>query len=52
VFQRKDEWLVDYGSYAHGYHPTRGQAVAAGEAAAREEGRELVLSAARREILE
>jgi hypothetical protein len=20
VFQREHEWLVDYGSYAHGYH--------------------------------
>jgi hypothetical protein len=49
VFQREHEWLVDYGSYAHGYHPTRSQAVAAGEAAARDEGRKLLISAAGKE---
>jgi len=49
VFQREHEWLVDYGSYAHGFHPTRSQAVAAGEAAARDEGRELLISAAGKE---
>jgi hypothetical protein len=49
VFQRQHEWLVDYGSYAHGYHPSRSQAVAAGQAAARDEGRELLISAAGKE---
>jgi hypothetical protein len=46
VYRRKRDWLVDYGSYAHGYYPTRSQAVTAGEAGARREGRELSISAA------
>jgi hypothetical protein len=41
VYRREQEWLVDYGSYAHDYYPTRSQAVTAGEAGARREGREL-----------
>jgi hypothetical protein len=46
VYRRKQEWLVDYGSYAHGYYPTRRQAVAVGAAGARREGRELSISPA------
>lgn len=45
VYRREHEWLVDYGSYAHGYYSTRSQAVTAGEASARREGRELSISA-------
>ena len=46
VYRRQDAWLVDYGSYAHGYYPTRSQAVKAGEAGARREGRRLAVSTA------
>lgn len=44
VRPRQGKWLVDYGSYAHGYYATRSQAVAEGKAAARREGRELSIN--------
>jgi hypothetical protein len=43
VFPKKDLWLVDYGSYAHGYHATREEAIATGTQAARDEHREFVV---------
>jgi hypothetical protein len=43
VFAKKGMWLVDYGSYAHGYHATREEAIATGTKAARDEHRELVI---------
>lgn len=46
VYRRKQYWLVDYGSYAHGYYPTRSQTVTTGEAGARHEGRELSINTA------
>ena len=46
VFAKKGMWLVDYGSYAHGYHATREEAVATGTKAARDEHRELVIEEA------
>jgi hypothetical protein len=27
VFATDGKWVVDYGSYAHGYHPTRVEAM-------------------------
>jgi hypothetical protein len=44
VFPRRGQWLVDYGSYAHGYYSTRSLAVAEGRAAARRERRELSIN--------
>jgi two-component system, response regulator / RNA-binding antiterminator len=41
VFRRGETWLVDYGSYTHGYYGTRAEAVDEGKAAASREGREL-----------
>ena len=41
VFRQEGKWLVDYGSYANGYYPTRSQAVAEGKAAANRERRDL-----------
>jgi hypothetical protein len=49
VYRREREWVVDYGSYAHGYYPTRSEAVKAGEAGARRERRGLSISAAQDE---
>lgn len=45
VFARNDEWLIDYGSYAHGYYPSRGEAVHVARDAARAEHRTLVIEA-------
>lgn len=45
VFRMKGEWLVDYGSYAHGYHSTRNAAIKTAAAAARAEHRGLVVEA-------
>jgi hypothetical protein len=45
VFVRDGKWLVDYGSYAHGYHVTRCEAMATATHAARREHRELVVEA-------
>jgi hypothetical protein len=39
VFRENDKWLVDYGSYAHGYHSTREAAIHTAAAAARSEHR-------------
>ena len=41
VFPRKGKWLVDYGSYAHGYHLTQREAIETAARAARNEQREL-----------
>jgi len=43
VFARDGKWLVDYGSYVHGSHETRGKAVRTATIAAAAEGRELEL---------
>ncbi len=43
VFARDGTWLVDYGSYVHGSHETRGEAVRTATIAAAAEGRELEL---------
>jgi hypothetical protein len=43
VFPRKGMWLVDYGSYAHGYHKTRDQAIETATQAAKDEERDLVI---------
>jgi len=43
VFARNGKWLVDYGSYAHGYHVTRAAAIETATKAARDECRELVV---------
>ena len=45
VFAREGKWLVDYGSYAHGYHETRDEAIQAATRAAEAEQRELVIEA-------
>jgi hypothetical protein len=45
VFERNDEWLIDYGSYAHGYYPSRDEAVHVATDAARAEHRTLVIEA-------
>jgi len=41
VFLKDGKWLVDYGSYAHGYHKTRREAIETATRAARDEQREL-----------
>jgi hypothetical protein len=41
VFAREGKWLVDYGSYAHGYHDTREEAIETAARAAEVEQREL-----------
>jgi hypothetical protein len=46
VFARNDKWLIDYGSYAHGYYLSRGEAIHAATDAARVEHRTLVIEAA------
>jgi hypothetical protein len=43
VFMRDGKWLVDYGSYAHGYHLSRSEAIQTATRAARDENRELVV---------
>ena len=43
VFARKGKWLVDFGSYAHGYHTTRDEAIQTATKDARDEHRELVI---------
>ena len=45
VFTRDDKWLIDYGSYAHGYYDTRSEAIETAADAARYERRELVIEA-------
>ncbi len=45
VLARDDKWLVDYGSYAHGYHLTRNEAIKTATDAAKHERRELVIEA-------
>ena len=45
VFLRDGKWLVDYGSYAHGYHATRREAIETATRAARNEQRELTVEA-------
>jgi Uncharacterized protein conserved in bacteria (DUF2188) len=45
VFPRDGKWLVDYGSYAHGYHETRREALETATRAARDEQRELTVDA-------
>ena len=47
VFARDGKWVVDYGSYAHGYHLTRVEAVKTARLAAHQEHRELVIEAER-----
>lgn len=43
VFARNGKWLVDYGSYAHGYHDTRDEAIRIATADAKKEQRDLVV---------
>ena len=43
VFAKDGKWLVDYGSYAHGYHPTRREAIETATRAARDEQRQLTV---------
>jgi hypothetical protein len=45
VFAKNGKWLIDYGSYAHGYHTTRDEAVETATRAARSERRKLVVEA-------
>jgi hypothetical protein len=45
VFPRDGKWLVDYGSYAHGYHATRREAIETATRAARAEQRGLKVEA-------
>jgi hypothetical protein len=45
VFLRDGKWLVEYGSYAKGYHSTRRKAIQVATRAARDESRELVVEA-------
>jgi hypothetical protein len=46
VFARDGQWVIDYGSYAHGHHLTLSEAIETARRAARDEGRELVVEAA------
>jgi hypothetical protein len=46
VFAKNGKWLIDYGSYAHGYHMTRATAIETATRAAQRERRELVIEAA------
>jgi hypothetical protein len=46
VFTRDGKWLIDYGSYAHGYHLTRSAAIQTATRAERHEQRKLVIDAA------
>ena len=43
VYPRDGQWLVDYGSYAHGFHSTREQAVTTATTAAAVEQRDLII---------
>jgi hypothetical protein len=43
VLSGDGEWLIDYGSYVHGRHRTRAEAIEEATRAARGEGRELVI---------
>jgi Uncharacterized protein conserved in bacteria (DUF2188) len=43
VFPKDGKWLVDYGSYAHGYHETRREAMETATRAAKTEQRELAV---------
>jgi Uncharacterized protein conserved in bacteria (DUF2188) len=43
VFPKDGKWLVDYGSYAHGYHATRREAIETATRAARDEQREFIV---------
>jgi hypothetical protein len=43
VFARNGKWLVDYGSYAHGFHKTRDQAIQTATQAAKDDERDLVI---------
>ena len=45
VFPRDGKWLVDYGSYAHGYHMTFMEAIETAKEAGRCEHRGLVVEA-------
>jgi hypothetical protein len=45
IFVRDGKWVVDYGSYAHGYHLTRVEAIKTARLAAHYEHRELVIEA-------
>jgi hypothetical protein len=45
VFMSRGKWLVDCGSYVHGYYETLREAIEAARLAARSEGRELVSEA-------
>jgi hypothetical protein len=48
VHARGDAWLVNYGSYAHGRHGTRDEAIKAALTAAVSENRELTIERPRR----
>jgi hypothetical protein len=41
VFARDGKWLIDYGSYVHGYHSTRSVAIETATLSARVEHRDL-----------
>ena len=43
AFLKDGQWLVDYGSYAKGYHATRSEAIETATRAARDEMRQLVV---------
>lgn len=43
VYPRDGQWLVDYGSYAHGFHTTREEAVKTATAAGVVMQRELII---------
>jgi hypothetical protein len=43
LFARDGKWVVDYGSYAHGYHLTRADAIKTATLAAYVEHRRLVI---------
>ena len=43
VFTEGGKWLVDYGSYAHGRHLTRAEAIDTATSAAHREKRELLI---------
>ena len=45
VFARDGRWVVNYGSFAHGYHLTRVEAVKTARLAAHFAHRELVVEA-------
>jgi hypothetical protein len=43
VFSEDGKWVVDYGSYANGYHATRSEAIQVAKRAARDEDRKIVV---------